>query len=286
MVSLLKNTFLKKSGPKTLVDQFYYPDLGTGLIYESIKKVIEKDNIVLLGTEPIKVTHLDNKIQEVVLSNSKSYKTEYLVSSVPITNFINLLYPGPSQEVIDTAKKVRYRSQVYLFLTINKPHISKDQWIYFPDKEIPFGRFSEMKNFSSKMSPKNKTSLFIEFFCWRNDNIWNKSKEELFELAIQWLEKLGFVKREWVIDIFHIKQAYAYPVYDLEYKKNIDILKNYLDKFSNLLYIGRPGRFKYTNQDHSLEMGILAARSIIESRRLDIEDVGAEKEYFEKGYVK
>jgi protoporphyrinogen oxidase len=88
------------------------------------------------------------------------------------------------------------------------------------------------------------------------------------------------------MNYFHIRQKNAYPVYDLEYKKHLNVIKQYLDQFSNLIYIGRPGRFKYTNQDHSLEMGILAARSIIENKKLDIENVGAEKKYFEKGFIK
>jgi protoporphyrinogen oxidase len=38
---VIKKAIIKsKAGPKTLVDQFYYPDLGTGLIYERIKERI------------------------------------------------------------------------------------------------------------------------------------------------------------------------------------------------------------------------------------------------------
>ena len=59
-----------------------------------------------------------------------------------------------------------------------------------------------------------------------------------------------------------------------------------LDRFANLYYIGRPGRFKYTNQDHSLEMGMLAAWSVVEGKRRDIEAVGSETEYFEKGVAR
>jgi hypothetical protein len=32
-------------------------------------------------------------------------------------------------------------------------------------------------------------------------------------------------------------------------------------------------------------MGILAARGVIEGKKYNIEDVGSEQEYFEKGYV-
>jgi hypothetical protein len=64
------------------------------------------------------------------------------------------------------------------------------------------------------------------------------------------------------------------------------VVKAYLDSFSNLLYIGRPGRFRYNNQDHSLEMGMLAAKSVIESKKYDIEKVGDEAEYYESGKLR
>ncbi len=274
-----------KDGPKTLVDQFYYPELGTGLIYDEIMKVIGNDR-VSLETEPVQIEHDNKKIVRVILNNGELISPDYLVSSIPITSLTWLLNPLPPKEVLEAVKKLRYRSQVYLFITINKPSVSRDQWIYFPDKEVPFARISEMKNFSIKMSPEDKTSLFIEFFCWEKDEVWNKGKEELFEVTIWWLEKLGIVKREEVLDVYHIKQKDIYPVYSLEYEKNLGIIKSYLDKFENLIYIGRQGRFKYTNQDHSLEMGILAARSIIERRENDIGGIGAEQEYYERGYIK
>jgi len=144
----------------------------------------------------------------------------------------------------------------------------------------------EPKNFSKKMSPADKTSLLVEFFCWENDKIWNASKEELFELATEWLEKLDFIKRDEVTGCFIHKEKYAYPVYDLTYKEHRQKVVNYLNQFKNLQCIGRSGSFKYNNQDHALEAGILAARSIIEGKQYNIEEVGAEQEYFEKGYVR
>ena len=52
-----------------------------------------------------------------------------------------------------------------------------------------------------------------------------------------------------------------------------------------MVLVGRPGRFRYTNQDHSLEMGIIASRMVLEGRRYDMDTVGAENEYFEKGPI-
>lgn len=283
--SLVKNMLMKSDGPKSLVDQFYYPDNGTGLIYNAIKNKIEPENPFLMENEPTLIEHEGGKITRVKLKNGEEYSPENVISSVPITEFVKLLSPAPPTEVFEAVKQLKYRSQVYLFLTVNKPSISKDQWVYFPDLNIPFGRFSEMKNFSTKMSPEHQTSLFVEYFCWEGDETWNMDKDAIFDQTIEWLDKLNFVSRDEVIDVHHIRAKNVYPVYDLDYNKHLGIVKRYLDQLSNLVYIGRPGRFKYTNQDHSLEMGILAARSILEGRRMDVEDVGAEKEYFEQGYV-
>jgi protoporphyrinogen oxidase len=286
---IFMSTILHKSEAKSLVDEFYYPETGTGLIYETIRQKVEKENPFHMETWPVKVEHEGKRIRAVHLESKTGKKTtthpEHLLTSIPITQFVRLLDPQPPAEVLTAASRLAFRSQVYVFMTLNKPHVSPDQWIYFPNKEIPFGRISEMKNFSEKMSPPEKTSLFIEFFCWENDSVWKAEKKELEEKSTYWLEKLGFVKPGEVENVYIHRQRNVYPVYDLHYEKNLDTVKAYLNGFENLEYIGRPGRFRYTNQDHSLEMGILAARSIIERKKYDLDKVGSENEYFEKGTI-
>lgn len=292
VIAVIKDALMKSGGkPKTLVDQFYYPDLGTVLIYEGIKERVlsERGGDLRLNSHPIRITHDDTKIVEVVANNeddNQVIKPEYVISSIPITEFVNLLEPEAPTEVLQAVKNLKFRSHVSLFITLDKPSVFPDQWIYFPDKEIPFGRIMEPKNFSKKMAPPDKTSLLVEFFCWKNDEIWNASREEVFELGIEWLERLGFVERKEVIDSYIHKEKYAYPVYDLKYRENLGKVEEYLRRFKNLLLVGRAGCFRYNNQDHALEMGILAARSIIEGKQYNIEDVGAEQEYFERGYVR
>ena len=174
---------------------------------------------------------------------------------------------------------------MYLFITLDKPRLTEDNWIYFPSKAIPFGRISEMKNFSEQMSPPDKTSLFVEFFVFEGDPLWNLSKAALFELAYPFFEQMGLFTRRDVRRTYLIKRTHVYPIYDLDYQTHLQTIKAYLDCFENLVYIGRPGRFRYTNQDHSLEMGILAARGILDGARYDMETIGMENEYFEKGPI-
>lgn len=289
---IIKNSLIgSERSPKSLVDSFYYPDEGTGLIYETMKeKIVSKqgENSINFNSFPKKIVHNGEKITKVVLNiggEKREMKPKYVISSIPITELIKLLKPKATGEVLQAVKNLRFRSHVSLLITINKPSIFPDQWIYFPDKNIPFGRIMEPKNFSEKMSPKDKTSLLLEFFCWYGDEIWKANKNELLKKSLEWLKRLGFVREEDILEYFIHKEKYAYPVYNLDYKKNLSVIRNYLDNFKNLIVIGRSGSFIYNNQDHALEMGLLAARSIIDLRKYDYDEIGSGQEYLEKGFV-
>ena len=292
LISALANAIFKKKGkkgPKTLVDQFYYPQYGTGLIYEAIAEKIKTiKSTIDTNSYPVKILHNNNLITELELSINgkiKKVKPSQVVSSIPIVELVRLISPCAPSEVINAANNLKWRAQVYLFITLNKERITNDNWVYFPSKKIPFGRIAEMKNFSKDMSPQDKTSLFVEFFVTEGDNIWNMSNEEIFNLAMNHFQELKLFFKNEVRNFYVFKKKYVYPVYDLKYIENLEISKSYLNKFQNLFYIGRPGRFQYTNQDHSLEMGILAARSIIENNKYDL-DIGMENQYFESGHIK
>lgn len=295
VTSVLKNFIIKiisgskNNGPKSLVDEFFYPSKGTGLIYETIKNKLENNGYkFFLNVETLSVNHTNNKIKEVIVRvSNEDLKIEFenLVESVPITEFVKILNPAVPQSIMQSISNLRHRNQVYLFITLDKESLTPDQWVYFPKQNNKIARVSEMKNFSKEMSPKGKTSIFVEFFCFENDEIWNMSKDELFGVALSELSEAKFFEKKDVRNYYLIKQKNVYPVYDLDYHKYLDVVKDYLDEFENLYYIGRPGRFRYNNQDHSLEMGMLAAKSIIDNVRYDIDSVGEEKEYYEKGSV-
>ncbi len=278
------------SGPKSLVDTFYYPQFGTGRIYQEIEKhLVKTGSTVETSSEPIKVHHDGQRITAVDVRSPdgtvRTVRPKQVVESVPITRFLELLDPAPPAPVLEAARGLKWRAQVYLFLTLDKDSVTKDNWIYFPNKDIPFGRTSEMKNFSKDLCPEGKTSFFVEFFAFETDPIWSMDKDQVLDLVMPYFEKWGFFTRKDVRQAYLMKRPCVYPVYDMEYDRRLEVVKQYLDKLENLIYLGRPGRFRYTNQDHSLEMGIVASRMILEGRKYDLDAIGAESEYFEKGPI-
>jgi len=289
--SVFKNAvgLRSRGSPKSLVDEFYYPQFGTGRIYEEIGKHLASSGTQIhTRAEPVVVRHDGTRITSVDIRTQEGVQTVTpgtVVESVPITHFLSLLDPPPPPAVCSAAKNLKWRAQVYLFLTLDKERVTNDNWIYFPSKDIPFGRTSEMKNFSKDMCPPGKTSFFVEFFAFETDPIWSLTKEQLLDLVLPYFESWGFFTRKDVRNCYLIKRPHVYPVYDTTYSEHLGVVKQWLDRLQNLVYVGRPGRFKYTNQDHSLEMGIVASRIILEGRKYDMETIGAENEYFEKGPI-
>ena len=131
----------------------------------------------------------------------------YLIESIPIVDLISLLYPVPPNDVLGASSNLRYRSQVYLFITLDIDKITDFQCIYFFDRDIPFARISEMKNFSINMSPQCKSSIFVEFFCNEGDKIYPMDAEELFQSAIPYFEKYNFFKRRCVRNYYRFEAS-------------------------------------------------------------------------------
>lgn len=292
MVSALKSALAGKGSkgkPKTLVDQFFYPRTGTGAIYETIADRIREGGSELhLNSRPTALHHADGVVRKVELQRdgeAVSVTPARVVSSIPVCDMLRLLRPAPPAEVLDAAASLKWRAQVYVFLTLDKPSVTDDNWIYFPTRSIPFGRVAEMRNFSPIMSPPGKTSLFVEYFVTEGDEIWRMPEQELTDLTIRHFEELNLFTRGEVRQSRVLRRTEVYPVYDLDYLDNLGRIMPYLDGFANLICIGRPGRFKYTNQDHSLEMGIAAAMMILQDRKIDLDAIGSEDEYFEKGVL-
>ncbi|MDD4627975.1 MAG: FAD-dependent oxidoreductase [Candidatus Peribacteraceae bacterium] len=281
--------FFKKRSAKSLVDSFYYPAKGSGLIYETMRAHVEqRGGTVATDTHPVKYICEGNRVVSVDIEGPQGITTvspSSVVSSVPLMESVRLFGNHAPAEVREAAKNLRFRAQVYLFLTVAREHMAPDNWIYFPNKDIPFGRISEMKNFSTSMCPPGKTSLFIEFFCFEGDEIWTATAERLLALAAEWLERLKLLKREEILSYHHLREPNAYPLYDLTYRQHTATILSWMDRLENFYTIGRPGRFRYTNQDHSLEMGILTARSIIEGKRHNVDTIGDSREYFERGFL-
>lgn len=250
----------------TLTRKFLYPRSGIGSLARAMSEEIQRKNQVFTGLEVKKIICQGRRISHVEAKNHRfawNFYAENFVSTIPINTLIMKMYPSPPGYVKKAARNLSFRSLIVVALFINRERVTRDSWIYFPERGVPFGRLHEPKNWSSEMAPPGKTCLVVEYFCSTGDEWWKMSKKRLVSYTAQQLSKLGYIKREELLGGEVVKIENAYPLFTLDFRENLNTVLEYLGKFDNLFIAGRSGKFEYYNMDHAIESGIEAAEAVL-----------------------
>lgn len=290
LATAVKNAFFPQGGGKikTLINEFYYPKYGPGMMYERMARNIEMSNgQVLLNQEVVNIYHQKNKILNIEAKNRdkiSAYEGDYFISSLPLTELIKKLKPAAPFDILKAAKSLKFRSLLTINLILEiAGDLFPDNWIYIHSPEVKIGRIQNYKNWSPYLTPKNGnyTSLGLEYFCDENDEFWNRKDEELIALAIKELEIIKIVKNFQFQDGFVVRIPKAYPIYAFDYQKHLSVIKSYLSNFKNLQTMGRGGCFQYNNMDHSILSGIAAAKNIL-GADYNLWNINIDEEYQEE----
>lgn len=271
---------------KTLIDQFHYPKHGPGMMWEAVARALEGTGCpVCLNSEVGGILWSDGKVEAVEIT--KDGHTDIIagsdfISSMPLREAILKFKPSPPPEVVSAAEQLRYRDFLTVVLIINKPNLFPDNWIYIHDPGVKVGRIQNYTNWSPFMVPdQGKTCLGLEYFCFINDPLWNTSDEELIAMAKSEIQTLGLAEAIEVQDATVVKMGQAYPMYDHNYSKSLEVIKTFLSGIRNLQQVGRNGMHRYNNQDHSMMTGMLAAENVLGGTN-DLWSVNTDSEYHEE----
>jgi protoporphyrinogen oxidase len=259
----IRNAFLKSgTALPTLVDRFLYPRLGIGSIAERLRAAIERSSPIATGTRVVRMRHDGRRIEGVTVRRGDQVyelRGEAFVSTIPLTQVIQALSPRAPVDVRAAAARLRYRDLIIVAVMLKRERATDQTWIYFPGKDIPFGRLHEPTNWSAAMAPPGRTLLVTERFCFRGDAAWNAADAELIDSTVHHLEKLRFIRRHEVLEGMVVRIPAAYPLFEVGYHERSRILCDYLERFENLQVAGRGGLFRYYNMDQAISSGLAAA---------------------------
>ncbi len=188
---------------------------------------------------------------------------DYVISTIPLKEMISLIRPKIPDNIRHAAEKLKYRSLLLYYLIIRRERVLNDNWIFFPEKKYIFNRISEQKSFSMLTAPVDKTSLIVEIAYDQNNLDYNRN---IYERIVSDLEDAKIIKKQMIEDSFFKTIKDIYPVYDLDFRKNLDMILNYIDGIENLYTIGRHGLFNYNNIDHCIDMSLNTAKHIISGK--------------------
>ncbi|MDK2411137.1 NAD(P)/FAD-dependent oxidoreductase [Aphanizomenon sp. PH219] len=284
---VILDSLVKNHQTKSLIKEFYYPELGPGMMWEKCQEIItNQGGIVHLNTEVNKIYHQHNQIQKITVQQENQtfdLQADEFISSMPISALILKLEPPAPTAVLQAARSLKYRDFLIAALIIDAVDLFPDNWIYIHSPEFKVGRIQNFKNWSPAMVPdSSKTCLGMEYFCSEGDELWSMSDSELIEFASREIVDLSLLSNiNKIEDGTVIRQLKAYPVYDQEYRQHLQVIQDYLQGFDNLQTIGRNGMHRYNNQDHSMLTGLLAAKNILGENH-NLWDVNTERSYYEE----
>ncbi len=274
---------------KTLLDQFAYPNNGTGTLYERAAEYIIAHGGKVNLQMPVKKVMQDagGRVSGIELKDGTIVMADRVVSTMPLTLMVKGLKDVPA-DVISAAEKLYFRNTILAYLEVDSIDLFKDNWIYVHSPEVKHGRITNFRNWSKELNRDKKTTILcMEFWAFDNDLIWKDKDENIAELAKKEIKLVKLVPLQAKILNSHILRIpHCYPVYETGYQVSLKKVENYLDTVENLLPIGRYGAFKYNNQDHSILMGILAADKITQGLTTDLWKINTDVEYQEDARIK
>ena len=278
---------LRREHVTTLIEEFRYPRLGPGQMWEAFAARNEEAGIeIQLNQRCVSLKHSDGRVGSVVLRQNGDvveHAVDSVISSIPLSELVLNLDPPAPPAVQSAARELRYRDLVLVALMTTEEEPFPDNWIYLHDPETRAGRVQNYGAWSEDMVKPGTTCLGVEYFCFQGDDIWEMSDEQAVELATQELARIGLIDPSKVVDGVKVLVPRAYPVYDSRFEGAVETLREYLEGFDNLQTCGRNGLHRYNNQDHSMWTAMLAALNVLDGTKHDVWSVNTEADYLEEG---
>lgn len=319
IMAVLKNAFKKLFRPSnsgnqknvetSLIEEFWYPKLGPGQLWETVESEVTKmGGHVLTDALVTQINSGEGKIQAVTYRDSEGKETrlegEDFISSMPLKDLLEAFdrsdNPAP-QDMTNIAVGLPYRDFVTVGLlckklkivnddfintpTLGNPPIVPDNWIYVQDPGYKVGRLQIFNNWSPYLvkDPDETVWIGLEYFTKEGDDFWNLTDEQARDFAIREMIRMQVISsKDDVIDFHRERVKKAYPAYFDTYK-DIDQLIAWLDSWGNLYCVGRNGQHHYNNQDHSMATAMEAVSNIKTGRtsKKNVWSVNTEKSYHE-----
>ncbi|MEY4634567.1 MAG: hypothetical protein RJA55_365 [Acidobacteriota bacterium] len=267
----LKNIILRTLGinadPATYFTKYMYPRQGISLLYEGMSAEVRgAGNVIKLNAPAVRLERQGEQVARVVYREDGQDKTidcDILLSTLPLPALVSMMEPALPAPVVSHAAKLRYRSLKLIYIVLKRARMTDYHWVYLLDEQFRVNRLSEQKNVSPEMVPPDSTVLCIELSLWKDEPLWQASDQEIYELALRDLMKMGYhVTPEEVLE-YHITDIpTAYPVYELNFEEHLIPVLDGVHDVPNLLTLGRHGLFLNNSMDDNVLLGMQIADHI------------------------
>jgi protoporphyrinogen oxidase len=265
-------------GPRTYARTYRYPRHGFGVIFERLADRLDAEGCRFwFDAKVTGLTSVDGRVTAVETSKG-SLPCDAVVSTMPLPDAVRLTGGECS---------LRFRGVRFLNLPMAVNDVSPWTWQYLSDENIIPTRLQEPKRRSPEMAPQGMSSIMLEIPCDPGDELWEMEDQALFARLRGDLGKLGVDPSVSTGEMFSVRARNAYPLMVKDYERERTRAKTHLMQFDNLVQCGRQGAFRYVFTDTAMEMGQMAAESLLDGvdRRDAIYDHRNERTVIETGSI-
>ena len=135
---------------KTLIDEFQYPRLGPGQMWEVARdRIRAQGGAVHLDRRVVQVEHDGSTVTAFLARDSEGrltrYQGQHFLSTLPIRDLIRAMSPAAPPEVIQAAESLKYRDFLTVVLIVDRAETFPDNWIYIHEPEVQAGPDPELQ---------------------------------------------------------------------------------------------------------------------------------------------
>ncbi|HET7458845.1 MAG TPA: FAD-dependent oxidoreductase, partial [Gemmatimonadaceae bacterium] len=143
---------------KTLIDEFRYPRLGPGQMWEAARdRVVEWGGDVQMRSPVTGIEVEGGRARAVLVSDDEGgerrIEADHVISTMPLRGLVNAMRPAAPAAVRAAADGLRYRDFLVVALVLDQQNIFPDNWIYVHTPGVQVGRIQNFNTWSAAMVP-------------------------------------------------------------------------------------------------------------------------------------
>ena len=215
-----------------------YPNDGVSTLCTKLAEGLE-DSIKLQS--PVEEILVEDEKVVAVRVNGNQYEVSGAISTAPV-NILAKLVKGTN--ALQGVSRFRFRPMVFVNMRFKGRELLPDTVMWFPEKEFPFFRLTEVTRSMPWLAPDGKSIITVDIGCQKDDELWTMDEEKLSALCLEHMKSVIPDAKERFLGSSVLKTPIAYPVFLNDYEKERQEFER-TTHIDNLLSVGRNGEFAH-----------------------------------------
>lgn len=215
-----------------------YPNEGVSTLCRKLAEGLE-DSIKLQA--PVEEILVEDEKVVAVRANGNLHEVSAVISTAPV-NILAKLVKGTN--ALQGVSRFRFRPMVFVNMRFKGRDLLPDTVLWFPEKEFPFFRLTEVTRSMPWLAPEGKSIITVDIGCQKDDEFWTMDEEKLSALCLEHIKSVIPDAKQRFLGSSVLKTPIAYPVFLNDYEKERQEFER-TTHIENLLSVGRNGEFAH-----------------------------------------